>query len=115
MSNLVLPANYVEVENEEMEYVDGGVYISNKTLQGIIFSGVGAATGAGITVAAIQGSIYAIAASISAAVPGLGWITGGLLAANATNFALQAAQALSRGKGLDIGVGFPTGLTFSVR
>ncbi|MGO5008476.1 hypothetical protein [Bacillus wiedmannii] len=113
MSNLVLPANYVEVENEEMEYVDGGVYISNKMLQGVIFSGVGAISG--VTVAAIQGSIYAIAASIASAVPGLGWITGGLLAANATNFALNAAQALNRGKGIEIGVGFPTGLTFAVR
>ena len=35
MSNLVLPSNYVEIENEEMEYVDGGYYISNSTLKGL--------------------------------------------------------------------------------
>ena len=48
MSNLVLPSNYVEIENEEMEYVDGGYYISNSTLKGIVFSGVGASAGVSV-------------------------------------------------------------------
>lgn len=29
---LVMPKNYVVVNEEEMEYIDGGIYISNKTL-----------------------------------------------------------------------------------
>ncbi|MED3180485.1 hypothetical protein [Bacillus thuringiensis] len=113
MSNLVLPSNYVEIENEEMEYVDGGYYISNSTLKGIVFSGVGATTG--VSVVAIEAGIYGIAAAMASAVPALGWVTGAVLAANATNFALAATQAISRGKGIDVGVGFPTGLTFAVK
>ncbi|MGE1026944.1 hypothetical protein ACQGS6_23725 [Bacillus sp. GMs2/2] len=112
MSNLVLPSNYVEIENEEMEYVDGGYYISNSTLKGIVFSGVGAS--AGVSVAAIEAGIYGIAASLASAVPALGWVTGAVLAANATNFAITATRAIASGKGMDIGVGFPTGLTFAV-
>ncbi|ARV91330.1 hypothetical protein BK727_07435 [Bacillus thuringiensis serovar roskildiensis] len=113
MSNLVLPSNYVEIENEEMEYVDGGYYINNSTLKGIVFSGVGAS--AGVSVVAIEAGIYGIAAAMASAVPALGWVTGAVLAANATNFALAATQAISRGKGIDVGVGFPTGLTFAVK
>jgi len=112
MSNLVLPANCVEIENEEMEYVDGGVYISNSTLKQIVFAGVGAS--AGVSVAAIQGSIYAIAAAMASAVPALGWVTGAALAAVAGSFAVAAAQAISRGKGIQVGVGWPLGLTFAV-
>ncbi|HDT6579418.1 TPA: hypothetical protein QFT23_005712 [Bacillus cereus] len=110
MSNLVLPSNYVEIESEEMEYVDGGYYISNSDLKGIVFSAVGA----GASVAAIEAGIYGIAAGLAAAVPGLGWLTGTVLGANAANFAINATRAIASGKGIDIGVGFPTGLTFTV-
>ncbi|MHA2890531.1 hypothetical protein [Bacillus cereus] len=110
MSNLVLPSNYVEIESEEMEYVDGGYYISNSDLKGIVFSAVGA----GASVAAIEAGIYGIAAGLAATVPALGWVTGAVLGANAANFAITATRAIASGKGMDIGVGFPTGLTFAV-
>ena len=107
MSNLVLPSNYVEIGNEEMEYIDGGYYISNSSLKGIVFSAVGT----GASVAAIEAGIYAIAAGLASTVPALGWVTGAVLGANAANFAITATRAIASGKGMDIGVGFPTGLT----
>lgn len=111
MSNLVLPANYIEVENEEMEYIDGGYYINNGQLRGIVYSGLGSTIG--VSAVAIEAGMVGIAAAISA-IPGLGFVTGTLLMANAGNFAMNAANALAQGKGIQVGVGLPTGLTFTV-
>ncbi|WP_052109496.1 hypothetical protein [Bacillus clarus] len=99
---LVLPANYIEIEEKEMEYIDGGYYIDHDTLQGIIFSAGGAT--AGVSVAAITAAIDGIAVAI-AAIPGLGWVTGAILATYAGSFAATAANALWEGKGMNIRVG----------
>ena len=37
---MVLPSNYIEVEQEEMMYLDGGLYLSNYTLECIVFTAV---------------------------------------------------------------------------
>ncbi|HFK1407911.1 TPA: hypothetical protein ACGXKU_003987 [Bacillus cereus] len=112
MTTLVLPTNYIEVEEKEMEYIDGGYYVDYDTLQGIIFS----AGGTGASAAAIAASIDGIAVAIAATIPGLGWVTGGILATYAGSFAVTAAAALMEGKGMHIraGWGWPPGLNFSV-
>ena len=114
MSEILLPANYVNIENDEMEYVDGGVYLDNATIHGIVMSVIGVGAVTATSVAVIQAGIYAIAGAIST-IPGFGWITGALLAANATLFAWACVNAIMGRKGVDIAIGFPTGLRFSVK
>lgn len=46
--------------------------------------------------------------------PGLGWVTGGLLCLYEGAFSVTAVQALHAGKGMDIYLTFPWGLSFSV-
>lgn len=108
--SLQLPSSYVDIDREEMEYIDGGLYLSNNDLKAVLIT----AGVTGVTVAAVQASCYAIAASIAVSIPGAGWITGGLLAAYSAAFAVTAVQAIYEGKGVAIRLSFPWGLDFSV-
>jgi len=107
---LKLPNSYVDVDRDEMEYVDGGFYVTNTQLKSVIF----AAGASGVSVAAIQGAAYGIGAIMATTIPGLGWITGGLLLTYAGAFALNAAYAIKENKGMNIRLTIPWGLSFEV-
>ena len=109
---LALPTSYVDVDNEEMEYVDGGVYISNGTLKAALVS---AGVFGAINIPAIQTACYLVAGTLATSVPGLGWLTGGLLCAYSGAFAVNAFYAIREGKGVNIRLSFPWGLSFSVQ
>lgn len=87
-SNLVMPKHYIELDREEMIYIDGGdYYISNNacsTIVGIVcgglyFGGVGLATAimcGFVTKAAISGLFASIVSTVTA----VNVVLGGLLA-----------------------------------
>ena len=108
---LVLPKKFASVESEEIEYIEGGIYVSNSELTALIGNACVAASC--MSIAAIEASIYGISAIIATTIPGFGWITGGILIANAGDFAIHALQALLEGKGLHIRLGWKC-LSFSV-
>ena len=109
---LVLPTDYVDINEDEMTYIDGGFYISFDSLMGIFAGAFGAGIGTTIAVPTIVAGIDAIAAGL-ATIPGLGWITGGLLVTNAAAFAVAATQAIAEHHGIHVRLGFPWGLSFS--
>ena len=128
---LALPTSYVEVDNEEMEYVDGGYYISNSTLKSVTkgaFLAIGinpiGSTLAGLGIWKVYTLLVAGAASISGRLGSLAGPIGiavsilGVAAVAGIGYTL--ADALIQGKGIDIGVkktffGMPYGLDVSVR
>ncbi|MFM1534831.1 hypothetical protein ABGF49_05610 [Helcococcus ovis] len=61
---LVLPQNYVEIEQEEMEYLDGGVYVSQKTARDVLAA-----------VAISPGSYILAATSYTAAIAAVKWVS----------------------------------------
>lgn len=109
MNKLNLPDNYKSIDEDEMEYIDGGVAITNEQLKAVCF-----AAGANVTsVAAIAACIDGIAATIAATVPGLGWVTGAVLGLYATKFAVAAVQAIAQDKGMEFSIDYPWGINFS--
>lgn len=114
---LELPMNYVEVERDEMEYVDGGFYyMTNADVVGFVSTFI--SVGGGVTLASVgllTADITGATALIAASIPGIGWAAAGLIAANAAQFAYACINAIMEGKGVDISFGFPTGLRFSVK
>ena len=112
-SNLVMPKHYVELDSEEMSYIEGGdYYINNNTCNaimgtafaGIYIGGVTLATAIAcgvVTKATISGMIYGIMASVSA----VNLALGGLLA-TIGKFALEVifsiALASCQGRGVNI-------------
>lgn len=109
---LKLPTNFVEVESNEMEYIDGGYYLSYHDVVGIV-QAVGL-SGATVTVGALAGELGATGA-VAAMIPGVGWAAAGVIAANATAFAWACVNAIARKKGIDVHIGLPTGLSFDVQ
>ena len=110
-------ASYVEVDNEEMEYVDGGYYISYDTISALTFA-VGS-MGASAVYSACVAGMTAVRAFL-ATIPVVGWaigIVGGYLLRGIPG---AFADAILQKKGVDIGVkqtwfGVPYDLDLSVR
>jgi hypothetical protein len=101
MSELALrmPSNYVEIDRAEMEYVDGGLYISNSNLYGILGSVLVSGS-----IATISGSLGAIELALSVICPP---IAIGLAIGGAFFFAdLPGAiyDAGMQGKGINFGI-----------
>lgn len=120
MSELTLrmPSNYVNVEREEMEYVDGGgfYYMDNTAVVGFVSSfiqagGIASLASVGLLTVDIAGA----AGTIAAMIPGIGWAAALFIAANAAAFSFACINAVIQGKGVDIGIQFPTGFSFTVR
>ncbi|MBU3092380.1 hypothetical protein KPL35_09840 [Clostridium sp. CF011] len=111
--SLELPVSYVGIDREEMEYIDGGVYLNPTQVKGVVMS-IGCAGVSAASIPVITAGIYSIAGTMAATIPGAGWITGALLAANATQFAWACVNAVIKNQGIAINTGFPTGLTFKV-
>ncbi|MDO4605613.1 MAG: hypothetical protein Q4B23_06520 [Helcococcus sp.] len=61
---LVLPQNYVEIEQEEMMYLDGGVYVSQKTARNVLGA-----------IAINPGSYMLAAASYVVALKAVSWVS----------------------------------------
>lgn len=107
-SKLVMPSTYVELDKDEMAYIDGGAYvISSQTCGNILATFLGAGwfafVGYSITCAILGAStvIGAIAGLVSA-IPGL--LTVGIYAAaHAIVFAGHLVTAAVTGKDLHIG------------
>ncbi|CAM3610158.1 hypothetical protein ERUR111494_02875 [Erysipelothrix urinaevulpis] len=102
---LVMPINYEVLEQEQMMYLDGGLYINDSTVQGIAFA-IGAMGYMSIASIAriikIKSTIFSLklaAFSKTLAIFGAAYV-----AANIGNIAPAFASALVRRKGLDIGI-----------
>ena len=108
---LVLPQNYVEIEQEEMMYLDGGFYISNYTLTRSLMA-VGL-NPIGFTLAGL--GVYAISKKVSAKVAALagkiglsfGGPVGGIISfiaggSLALTFSSAVANAIIQGKGIEV-------------
>lgn len=118
---MVLPRNYVEIEQEEMMYLDGGLYVSHSTVQSIA-SVVGMTAHQSIPAATIALKLGAtfIAAKL-AAIPGgniIALVGAAYIVSTAGSIAPAFVSALMRRRGLDITVGWWYGLpqlSFSAR
>jgi len=109
-----MPTSYVDIDRDEMEYVDGGFYYMDYYDVCGLVSAVGL-SGAAVTVAALAGQLGGMTALIATAIPGIGWVAAGIIAANSTAFAWACVNAIAERKGVDISFGFPTGLKFTVK
>jgi hypothetical protein len=111
---LQLPNSYVEVDKDEMEYVDGGFYYMDYNAVVGLVQAVGLSS-ATVTVGALVSAVGGAQMAISLAIPGIGWAAAGIIAANATLFAAACVNAIGERKGIDISLGFPAGLKFTVK
>lgn len=109
---LQLPNSFVEVDCEEMEYVDGGFYISNQNLKAGLFAFMSASTvnalvaSQAITIIAngvkiIAGNVLKWVGSVFGGFVGgvIGWAVG-----NFSGFAIgiQIGRALLTNKGINV-------------
>ena len=117
---LQLPNSFVDVDREEMEYVDGGAYISNGELTNFLYA---FGCSAIVQYAQIGYSSYAIASKLKAvftivraglASTGWGIAIAAYLGWKGGSFIDEFAKALDMGKGLYIGWGW-TGPYFEAR
>ncbi|MFM1514729.1 hypothetical protein ABGF49_05670 [Helcococcus ovis] len=103
---LVLPQNYVEIEQEEMEYLDGGIYVNDETVKQIGYAlGVTGSTSIAAVAISVKLGAAAIVAKLSV-IPGgniIAAVGAAYIIANAGNIAPAFVSALVRGKGMDIG------------
>jgi hypothetical protein len=127
--NLVMPSNYVVVNADEMEYIDGGIYISNQTLwtcckaafYSVAFNPVGStlvALGAYKCYTLLAAGIAKVAVALGAWSRVLG-IAFGIIGVGALlGFGYDIVDALMQGKGINIGVkkafGIPYGIDVDV-
>ena len=112
---LVLPTHYVDVDQDDMEYVDGGWKISSSDVRGIAASlCIAGPIEVAAMAAAIQSSAGTLMAMLSVSAPGIGFLVGGAASAivlpNAWKFAEAFTTAAIHNKGLDIYIGFKWGI-----
>jgi len=108
---LRLPYDYVEIGREEMEYVDGGWYISHSTCMAIDFAIGASMVGSAAQLAAlVSGAAAYVGTLLAASIPIAGWIAGAALTACILNQATSIGSALFtdmvRGKGIDVSLGW---------
>lgn len=115
-SNLVMPSHYVELDDEEMSYVDGGIYVSYNTLQAAVWASGKNGANIGGAISAYSAAFGGIAAMFSTyasslfswvnALPIVGQIIFAYVLANAITVGIAMATAYVQKKGVDIGVGW---------
>lgn len=113
---LVMPLSYKELDQDEMSYVDGGLYISYSTMQSALFAfGKNGANVPGTIsqyAAAFGGVAAVFSAHISAlfswvnSLPIIGQIIFLYVVANAVAVGSYMASAYFQKKGVDIGIGW---------
>ncbi len=112
-SNLVVPEGFVELDREEMTYVDGGFYISYDDMKSFILATGRYGANVGATAAAIISQLGGIKAALSLAyhsitawintVPLVGQVLYGYLALNAVYLIGKMATAYLQQQGVEIG------------
>ena len=107
---MVLPSNYVVVDQNEMEYVEGGYYLDHSTCTGILLSiGIVASTSSvAIANAIVYGATMLV--PMLSGLPVVGWaiaaVGAGYLIANAKQISEAFARERVRGRGIDITLDF---------
>ena len=111
-SNLVMPTHYQELTREEMEYVDGGAYLSSETVNSIMFAVTAATFSLGFVAITKRNigkifakgfaSLFAVSRVAAVAVAALTIIIG----IYAYDFFEGLYIAQQKGTGIDISVGF---------
>lgn len=125
-SNLVLPTHYVELDRDEMSYVDGGGFFVGINLSASFCAslaswvpmsvktggvGLGSIFSAAMAVPQINALVSPILAGVNAAlgaIPIIGWIAIGILAASLAVVLVTAMVAGSQGKGFRFGFNVKT-------
>jgi len=113
---LRLPSSYVNVEQGEMEYVDGGFSVSvsastiNSTVKAFGFANRG---GVGTVTALMAPAIPVMFAWVNA-LPFAGQLIYGLICLSAFTVASYVAVAYFSGRGLKFSAGWTSGLTFGL-
>ena len=120
-SNLVMPSHYIELDREEMRYVDGGIYLLNSfcatitALSGAVgMVGLGVVCAGGSTVltalgglvSSVKNAIFSFAATNPIALVVVSLI-GAWLWCNADNFKCLAYDIITAslsGKGVECGI-----------
>lgn len=102
---LVMPMNYELLEQDEMMYLDGGLYINNTFIQSIAFA-IGATGYMSIATAAslikLKATIFAL--KVAAFSKTLAFVGAAYVLANVGSIAPAFISAVARKKGLDIGI-----------
>lgn len=113
---LVMPKNYAVVDEEEMEYVDGGFYLSSDncaTIATYVYA-AGWGIGAGLAIAALAKKLEAVGSGIVSFLRGLGTSVGGVIGAvvgtivgvltvtNAVSFLVGCCTADRKNTGCDM-------------
>mgnify|MGYP000930306931 CR=1 FL=1 len=112
---LVMPSNYVVMDNDEMTYVDGGVYISNTQIRDVVtaFRLTNCANPGMLSAALIP--ILPLATSWINALPVGGQIIFAFICASTAYVAGQFAIAYFSGKGVDISLKYGVVPNFTVK
>lgn len=115
-SSLVMPQHYVELDRDEMSYVDGGIYVSYNTLQAAVFAFGKNGANVPATITAYSAAFGGVAAMFSTYVsallswvnslPIIGQLIFAYVVANAVTVGIYMASAYIQKKGVDIGVGW---------
>ncbi len=127
---LIMPNSYVVMQEEEMSYVDGGIYFSNRTLctigKAVFYSAAYNPIGTvlvGLGVYKAYGMLCAGVAKIAAKIGAFSKVLGVAFAImgaiTVKDIGYTLINALIQGKGIDIGLkktwfGLPYGLDASV-
>ncbi|ACK90708.1 hypothetical protein bcere0016_10290 [Bacillus cereus 95/8201] len=121
---MVLPRIHEEIEQDEMMYLDGGFYVSNSQLKGILIA-VGmnpmGAVSAAVLAAGIKRAGTAIGTRIGLIGGPVGAAFGTIIGFAVSGWAASTiAHALIQGKGVDVGLmytsgGIPYGVKFAVK
>jgi len=112
---MVLPMNYAEIEQEEMVYLEGGFYMSNKQVKNIMVAlGVGAGVNAVTLAAAIKINSVWMGTQFGALGGPIGALTGAALglwiSSQAVVIAERMVTAAVHGKGVKWGLGVSWGI-----
>ncbi|MHC1685310.1 MAG: hypothetical protein AB6733_20625 [Clostridiaceae bacterium] len=107
---LNLPMTYVEVDRDEMEYVEGGTYMSNGELKSLLAAfGLASIYSVGSLpeiIATLRAGIAIIRAGASAFGGPIGLVISAYISIKAGSFIAEVGQALDEGKGINYGWGY---------
>jgi hypothetical protein len=116
---MVLPRNHVEIEQEEMMYLDGGFYVSNSQLKGVLVA-VGMNPMGAVSAAVLASGIRKAGTAIGARIGLIGGPKGALFG-SILGFAVSGvaagtiAHALIQGKGIGVDLNYTSwGMPYSV-
>lgn len=110
---LQLPTSYVDIDKDEMEYVDGGFYVSNSKI--LWFLDALSFTNRSMGLAGKLAPYIPVALAWFNALPGIGQVAFVAACASAVYVAGKFAYAAVTGKGVDVGITWYGKITFDVK